>query len=72
MKKILLIAIIAIFTALSFSCKKCITCSITWPNGTTDTTTYYDEYCDKKKEIERFEKNVSDNAEKLEGSYSCE
>lgn len=70
--KYLLICIIGFSIFLSnLSCRKCMTCSYTYPNGLLDTTITYDEYCDKKKVLENYEENIKHLADSLRGSYSC-
>lgn len=71
MKYILGLLIAASFFLASTSCRKCVTCSYTFPNGVTDTTIKYDEYCNKKKVIKTYEENIKYLADSLRGSYSC-
>ncbi|OFX47513.1 MAG: hypothetical protein A2046_13075 [Bacteroidetes bacterium GWA2_30_7] len=71
MKYILIFIIGLFFYLASSSCKKCINCSYTFPNGVKDTTIKYDEYCDKKKVLKTYEDNIKHLADSLRGTYSC-
>lgn len=73
--------LLALFVAVAFffansSCKKCVTCSYTYPKdglvGGPDTTIKYDEYCNKKNDVEIYEDHVKYTADSLRGSYSCQ
>lgn len=76
MKYIIVLFIASFFFLVNTSCRKCVTCSYTYPKdglvGGLDTTIKYDEYCDKKKVLKTYEENIKHLADSLRGSSSCQ